>query len=87
MIIGTYVDIKNVHSWILQIPEGFDSNPSVSEDEITDQYDLVYPSLEIMELDGRILLVWKCYSSESSERVIVDAHTGEEVYRGSTVVT
>ncbi len=87
VIIGTYVDIKNVHSWILQIPEGFDSKPSVTEDEITDQYDLVYPSLEIMELDGRILLVWKCYSSESSERVIIDAHTGEEVYRGSTVVT
>ena len=56
------------------------------EKEVADQYDLAQLSLEITEKDGAILLVWKGYSTNSNECVIVNAHTGEEVYRGSTVI-
>ena len=86
VIIATYAGFKSVHSWLLQIPEGFDEKPSVSENEVADQYDLAQLSLEITEKDGAILLVWKGYSTNSNECVIVNAHTGEEVYRGSTVI-
>ncbi len=86
VIIATYAGFKSVHSWILQIPQGFDEKPSISEDEVADQYGLEYLSLEIIEYDGAILLVWKGYSTNSNESVTVDAHTGEEVYRSSSVI-
>lgn len=86
VIIATYAGFKSVHSWILQIPEGFDEKPAISEDEITGKYNLVDPSLEITEKDGAILLVWRAYSTDSNERVTIDAQTGEEIYRVSTVI-
>ena len=86
VIIATYAGFKSVHSWILQIPEGFDEKPAISEDEITGEYNLVDPSLEITEKDGAILLVWRAYSTDSNERVTIDAQTGEEIYRVSTVI-
>ena len=87
IIIGPYAGINMVHSWILQIPDGFDEKPSVSEEEVSSEYNITNLTLEITEYNGEIKLVWSGYSTDSPEYVIVDAKTGEELSRGSTVVT
>ena len=75
-----------VHSWILQIPDGFDEKPSVSEEEVSTEYNITNVTLAITEYNGEIKLIWRGYSTESPEYVIVDAKTGEELSRGSTVI-
>lgn len=86
IIIGPYAGINMVHSWILQIPDGFDEKPSVSEEEVSTEYNITNVTLAITEYNGEIKLIWRGYSTESPEYVIVDAKTGEELSRGSTVI-
>ncbi len=78
-----------MNSWLLQIPEGFDANPKFSKDEAIQKYDLYEDkiTLEILELNNEIHLIWNGYVKNKMEYVYIDAQTGEELQRDSTFVT
>lgn len=81
--------LQTINSWLLQIPEGFDAKPKISSDEAATQFDLnkEHIDLSIMEINDQIKLVWHGYVNNKSEYVMVDAHTGKELSRGSTAIS
>lgn len=76
----------DVISGYLLIPDGFDTVPQVSADEVVRDYDLQYqPELMIAYLNGDVHLVWHFYTLPTE--YAVDAITGVELYNESTIMT
>ena len=81
--------MQTINSWMIQIPDNFDAKPKVSSDEVTAQFGLDKERIElsIKEIDDQVKLVWQGYVSGKSEYVLIDAHTGKELSRSSTIVS
>ena len=70
------------NSWMIQVPDGFDTNPKYTKDKMNKDFDLYSePELSISIYDDKILLVWDADTKESTH-VIVDAQTGEVIHEG-----
>ena len=74
------------NSWMLQIPDNFDTTVKYTEDKLKKDYELAgEPELSIDEIDGKFVLIWSAYTMNHT-RIIVDAKSGELLEEYSTVI-
>ena len=74
------------NSWMLQIPDGFDTTVKYTEDKLKKDYELFGDAeLIIDEMDGKIVLVWTAYTTHHT-RIVVDAKSGELLEEYDTVI-
>ena len=78
---------KSLNSSLLSIPDDFDVTPAISSKEVQKKVpDGEDPELVIDLVDDTLHLLWLTYDVHSSERVYIDAKTGEELRRSSTII-
>ena len=82
-----YNEIPNsFNSWILQIPDGFDTAVNYTMEDMKKDFELYEdPELRIDNRDEEIVLTWTGYT-KNHMCVMVDAKTGEVLYEGSTII-
>lgn len=74
------------NSWMLQIPDGFDTTVKYTEEKLKKDYELFGDAeLIIDEMDGKIVLVWTAYTTHHT-RIAVDAKSGELLEEYDTVI-
>ena len=75
------------NSWMLQIPDNFDTTVKYTEDKLKKDYELAgEPELSIDEMDGNFVLIWTAYT-KNQMRIIVDAKSGELLGEyGTTII-
>ena len=74
------------NSWMLQIPDGFDTTVKYSEDKLKKDYELLgEPELKIDVIDDKFMLIWTAYTTNHT-CIIVDAKSGELIEEYSTVI-
>lgn len=74
------------NSWMLQIPDGFDTTVKYTEEKLKKDYELFGdPELIIDQMDGKIVLVWTAYTTHHT-RIVVDAKSGELLEEYDTVI-
>ncbi len=74
------------NSWMLQIPEGFDTTVKYTENKLKKDYVLLgEPELKIDVIDDKFMLIWTAYTTNHT-CIIVDAKSGELIEEYSTVI-
>jgi hypothetical protein len=79
-------ECNSFNSWMVQVPDGFDTKPKYTKDKMNKDFDLyTEPKLSISVFDEKILLVWDADTKENTH-VIVDAQTGELIYESPNTI-
>lgn len=79
-------ECNSFNSWMIQVPDGFDTKPKYTKDKMNKDFDLYSePELSISIYDDKILLVWEADTKENTS-VIVDAQTGELIHESSHTI-
>ena len=74
------------NSWMLQIPDGFDTTVKYSKDKLKKDYEILgEPELKIDVIDDKFVLIWTAYTTNHT-CIIVDAKSGELIEEYSTVI-